>query len=83
MLGVYDCAANKTDCNLLASGSATFDQSEFGSDFGKVTITTGPVNTLLDANRGPLVKIAPTNASGDHVWLAFANANYPTVFTIS
>ncbi|MFT5200922.1 MAG: hypothetical protein ACI9C1_000287 [Candidatus Aldehydirespiratoraceae bacterium] len=81
-VGLYDCAANKTGCVALASGTGTFNQAAFGNDFGKVTITLGLINASIDTNRGLMLKVSPDD-SGDHLWYAFANASYPSELTIS
>ncbi len=76
-VGLYDCKANKTDCQMLAGGAASFSQASFGSDFGKVIVSLGAIDTVIGSNRALRVVVAPTMNSGGDIWLAYANTSYP------
>ena len=83
MIGLYDCAANKTaGCVLLASGSASFDQAAFGGDFGAVEVQLSPVDVTLADNRSLILSIAVDPSSASDLWLALGTSDYPTSFEI-
>ena len=83
VIGLYDCAANKTaGCVLLASGSASFDQAAFGGDFGAVEVQLSPVDVTLADNRSLILSIAVDPSSASDLWLALGTSDYPTSFEI-
>ncbi len=75
--GIYDCANNMTDCNLLASGASRFSQSAFGAGFGKVVLVMPAVDVTIAADRGILLKIGVPNDSDDDLWLAYGATAQP------
>jgi hypothetical protein len=81
--GIYDCNSGHGSCTLLASGTTSFDQNDFGSDYGQVTVTMGAIDHTFAANRTLVVKVAPRNTSDDDLWLAYGTTTYPTRFSIS
>ena len=81
--GIYDCAADKTDCNLLASGSSSVNQATFGSDFGMVVIVMSPIDVSLVADRGLMLRVAVSSGSDDDLWFAYGTTTYPTQLSIN
>jgi hypothetical protein len=81
--GLYNCAANKTGCVLVASGSATFSQSSFGADFGPVTVPMGTIDLTLLPGRALMVEVAVPASSGGDLWLAYATTTYPASLRFS
>ncbi|MCP5027597.1 MAG: HD-GYP domain-containing protein [Actinomycetia bacterium] len=81
--GIYDCEVSGADCLLLGSGTVTIDQSGFGTDFGRVVIGLGGVNSTIAPGRALMVKVAPPLASEGQVWVAYGTTAYPTRLFIS
>ncbi|MCP5031846.1 MAG: hypothetical protein GY939_08590 [Actinomycetia bacterium] len=81
--GLYDCPATPSNCTLLTTGGASFNQSAFGHDFGRVVITMGQVDTQLTSGRGLMLKIAVPGNSDDDLWIAYGTSTYPSAFTVS
>ena len=83
VVGIYDCAADKSGCVLLASGAASFNQATFGATFGRVVIVMPSIDATITAGRGLMLKVAPIGESADDLWLAYGATAYPTSLTIA
>ena len=74
---VAECTSPE-DCTTLATAQVFFDQSDFGSDFGLVTVSFTPIDETIDAGNWLALGIIVPNESDDDVWLAFDTTAYPS-----
>jgi hypothetical protein len=72
--GLYECAVDGQDCNLLARGDVLFRQASFGNDFGRVTINMPEVAATIDTDRVIQLTVGVPDTSDDDLWIAFGTS---------
>lgn len=81
--GIVDCANGTTSCTTIGSGSHIFPQTDFGTDFGVITINLGAIDYTVPAGHTLLVSMTkPQNTTVD-TWLAFGTSTYPSQFRLN
>lgn len=64
-------------CDALGTRTTSFDQSDFGDDFGRMTVDLPPIDVVIDAGHWLAIGVTVPFSSDDDVWFAFDTASYP------
>ena len=80
---LLDCDSNTWDCVELGSARASFEQSSFGTTFGRVELTFPELDHDVDPGRVLLLDLYTHPDSDTHLWFAFGTTTYPASFSIN
>ncbi len=76
-IGLFDCDGSGSNCSALATQSASFDQANFGGNFGAVTVNFGSIDHTFASGRTLVLKLATASDSDDDLWFAYGTNTYP------
>jgi hypothetical protein len=65
------------NCTTLSKQRQSFEQNDFGEDFGLLTVTMPAIDELIDAGSWVALGIVVPDDSEDDVWLAFDTTRHP------
>ncbi len=77
-----DCSASKADCTTIATGTAAFDQADFGTEFGRLRISMTALDHELGPARSIMLNLFVHDGSEDDLWFAYGTTEYPGSFTM-
>ncbi|MCP3933955.1 MAG: DUF5011 domain-containing protein, partial [Actinomycetia bacterium] len=76
--GVFDCASDGSDCNLIQSARVDLDPLSPSGDWTYVSFDFGSVTYAVPPTRSLAVKVVADATSDDSMWFAYDTTVYPS-----